>query len=213
MISRGIGSTFYVAIPVAFISGLGVAVSLLDEQTSSLVGVAISASLLPPAVNAGILWVCHLFVQNDVLPEQPLVPPDWPPARPTPYAYSNADDGGGQGKSLLNNIEFCNEGDTDCVYEVVEYYQMGLTSLFITLVNIALIWVASMFMFRMKEVLPIEKSVFWSDLGIARKVYQRRAVLERAQVNVSGASTENGRSEEVNTGGGNAPLDDKEEEG
>ena len=36
-------------IPIAFFSGLGVALSVIDEQTSSLVGVAISASLLPPA--------------------------------------------------------------------------------------------------------------------------------------------------------------------
>jgi len=46
------------------------------------------------------------------------------------------------------------------------------------------------FRFRMKEVLPIEKSIFWSDLGIARKVYQRRAVLQHAQVAISTA-TEN----------------------
>ena len=34
---------------IAFFSGLGVALSVIDDQTSSLVGVAISASLLPPA--------------------------------------------------------------------------------------------------------------------------------------------------------------------
>lgn len=32
-------------------------------------------------------------------------------------------------------------------------------------------------MFRMKEVLPIKKNPFWSDLGIARKIYQGKAVL------------------------------------
>ena len=57
MYNRGSLTSFWVGFPVAFFSGLGVAVSLLDEQTSSLVGVAISASLLPPAVNAGMLWV------------------------------------------------------------------------------------------------------------------------------------------------------------
>jgi hypothetical protein len=36
---------------------LGVALSVLDDQTSSLVGVAISASLLPPAVNCGMLFI------------------------------------------------------------------------------------------------------------------------------------------------------------
>ena len=45
MVSRGTMEFFYVALPVAFFSGLGVAVSVLDNQTSSLVGVAISASL------------------------------------------------------------------------------------------------------------------------------------------------------------------------
>ena len=34
---------------------MGVALSILGNNTSSLVGVAISASLLPPAVNCGML--------------------------------------------------------------------------------------------------------------------------------------------------------------
>ncbi len=37
----------------------------------------------------------------------------------------------------------------------------GVVSLLLTLANIILIWAASMFMFRMKEVLPIDKKVFW----------------------------------------------------
>ena len=49
MISRGTKTTFLAGIPIAFFSGLGVALSVLDDSTSSLVGVAISASLLPPA--------------------------------------------------------------------------------------------------------------------------------------------------------------------
>jgi uncharacterized membrane protein len=51
--------------PVAFFQVSG-SVSLLDEQTNSLVGVAISA-LLPPAVNIGILWVAYVFVRGGVL--------------------------------------------------------------------------------------------------------------------------------------------------
>ena len=49
MLSRGTRATFLAGFPIAFFSGLGVALSVLDDQTSSLVGVAISASLLPPA--------------------------------------------------------------------------------------------------------------------------------------------------------------------
>lgn len=55
MTARGTKQTFLTGIPIAFFSGIGVALGLLDESTSSLVGVAISASLLPPAVNCGIL--------------------------------------------------------------------------------------------------------------------------------------------------------------
>jgi uncharacterized membrane protein len=50
MLSRGTLTNLRVGIPIAFFSGLGVAVGILDSQTNSLVGVAISASLLPPAV-------------------------------------------------------------------------------------------------------------------------------------------------------------------
>ena len=32
-------------------------------------------------------------------------------------------------------------------------------------------------MFRMKEVLPIKKSVFWTDLKTARRIYQKRAIM------------------------------------
>lgn len=97
MMSRGTMTTFFCGIPIAFFSGLGVAVGLLDSQTNSLVGVAISASLLPPAVNAGMLWITH-------------DPADEP---------------------LANE---------------------GTLSLALTLMNIGVIIIASMFMFRLKEV-------------------------------------------------------------
>jgi len=54
MLSRGTRETLLAGIPIAFFSGLGVALSVLDDQTSSLVGVAISASLLPPAGKCSI---------------------------------------------------------------------------------------------------------------------------------------------------------------
>ena len=102
MLNRGTMENFYCGIPIAFFSGLGVAVGLLDSQTNSLVGVAISASLLPPAVNAGMLWIVS----------------------------EGIDEAG----------------------EPTHYRQKGAISLFLTLMNIAVIIVASMFMFRLKEV-------------------------------------------------------------
>ena len=98
MMSRSTWQNFLFGVPVAFFSGLGVAVGLLDSQTNSLVGVAISASLLPPAVNAGMLWV----------------------------------------------LAIDNPGE--------QYFHEGTVSLFLTLMNISIVIVASMFMFRLKEV-------------------------------------------------------------
>jgi len=135
MYGRATWTNFFVALPIAFFSGLGVAVSILDKQTASLVGVAISASLLPPAVNAGVLWIFYAYIKTGVIYKDDSLPWD-------------------------------------------KLTAGGVISLLLTLANIVLIWLASMFMFRMKEVLPIEKSVFWTDLGVARKIYKHRALLE-----------------------------------
>ncbi|XP_016659837.1 uncharacterized protein LOC100569357 isoform X1 [Acyrthosiphon pisum] len=50
-----IGS-LWVSIVLAFLVGIAVPIALLGNNTFSLVGVAISTSLLPPSVNAGLLW-------------------------------------------------------------------------------------------------------------------------------------------------------------
>jgi len=136
MTSRGTITNFLVGIPIALFSGLGVAVGLLDSQTNSLVGVAISASLLPPAVNAGMLWIIEL--KQDVI-------------------------------ELKQNAE-----DLSCA-------KMGVISLGLTIVNIICIIIASMTMFRLKETLPIKKSIFWTDLGIARKIYHNVAIIPKIQ--------------------------------
>lgn len=143
MAVRGTTENLYVALPIAFVSGLGVAVSILDDQTASLVGVAISASLLPPAVNAGLLWVSYMFADKD--------------------AKQNPD----------------------------EYSVDGAVSLLVTVSNVLLIWLSGMLMFRMKEVLPIRKRVFWEDLGVARQVYTNRAVLSTEHYNASAAKNSN----------------------
>lgn len=132
MTDRGTLENFWCGIPIAFFSGLGVAVGLLDSQTNSLVGVAISASLLPPAVNAGMLWV--IAAHDDYRTE---------------------------------------EGHN--------YAVQGTISLGLTVMNIVVIIIASMIMFRLKETLPIEKSIFWSDLGVARKIYHNVAIFPKIQ--------------------------------
>ncbi|XP_052754925.1 uncharacterized protein LOC113521426 [Galleria mellonella] len=68
MMSRCEIRSLWVGVLVALPSGAGVALAVLGEYTASLVGAAISASLLPPAVNAGLLWamaLVHLIFSND----------------------------------------------------------------------------------------------------------------------------------------------------
>ena len=134
MKSRAHFQNLYVALPVAFFSGLGVAVSLLDEQTSSLVGVAISASLLPPAVNAGILWVCYGFYEHNENQDEEYFKND--------YGYSQyyTDDDNSA------NAQFASG------YERQDFRQGGMVSLLLTIANVVLIIIASMLMFRLKEV-------------------------------------------------------------
>uniref|UniRef100_A0A7S2XSZ6 TIGR00341 family protein n=1 Tax=Attheya septentrionalis TaxID=420275 RepID=A0A7S2XSZ6_9STRA len=64
---RGDVEGLYTGIAIAIPSGMGVSLSILGGNTGSLVGVAISASLLPPAVNAGICWMYAILVRAGVL--------------------------------------------------------------------------------------------------------------------------------------------------
>lgn len=69
MLSRCEIHSMVVGVAIALPSGAAVAIAILGENIGSLVGVAISASLLPPAVNAGILWalscLCMIFGSQD----------------------------------------------------------------------------------------------------------------------------------------------------
>lgn len=88
---------------------------------------------------------------------------------------------------------YVESGKIDQWYDNVDERRLvggGIISLILTLANIFLIWIAGMFMFRMKEVLPIEKKIFWEDLGVARKIYQHRAMLEVVEVPTDNCSEE-----------------------
>jgi hypothetical protein len=52
---------------IAIPSGMGVALSILGNNTASLVGVAISASLLPPAVNSGMCWAHGILLRAEAV--------------------------------------------------------------------------------------------------------------------------------------------------
>lgn len=61
MRNRGVINSLAIGFAVAIPSGVGVALSVLGNNNSSLVGVAISVSLLPPAVNCGIAFAYACF--------------------------------------------------------------------------------------------------------------------------------------------------------
>ncbi|XP_055681745.1 uncharacterized protein LOC129789120 [Lutzomyia longipalpis] len=56
MLSRCELHSLLVGVLIAIPSGAAVAIGILGENVGSLAGVAISASLLPPAVNSGLMW-------------------------------------------------------------------------------------------------------------------------------------------------------------
>ena len=62
MLSRGELRSLWVGVLIATPSGAGVALSVLGGNAGSLVGVAISASLLPPAVNCGLFWAMSIVI-------------------------------------------------------------------------------------------------------------------------------------------------------
>jgi len=64
MQGRGEAVGLITGLAIAIPSGMGVCLSILGGNTSSLVGVAISASLLPPAVNAGLCFMQAILLAS-----------------------------------------------------------------------------------------------------------------------------------------------------
>jgi hypothetical protein len=151
MLDRGSWQMFFVSCPVAFVSGLAVAVGQIDEQTNSLVGVAISSALLPPAVNAGIMWVAYGFAKNNIIQGSTMAPTMAPTS-------SNSSAGTARLLDLSDNTDIL-QGETH--YEHYQFLEFGGISMAITLSTILLIIVASIFMFRLKEVLVSIVCIHW----------------------------------------------------
>ena len=47
---------------------------------------------------------------------------------------------------------------------------MGIISLMLTVANVVMVAIGSALMFRVKEVLPVKKKVFWSDLKVSQSL-------------------------------------------
>ncbi|GIY49845.1 uncharacterized protein CEXT_344601, partial [Caerostris extrusa] len=157
MISRGQERSLWVGVLIALPSGAGVALSILGGNAGCLVGVAISASLLPPAVNAGLLWGMSLVRALRSQDEQ--------------YEYLRIDGTLRLYKpSLMPPVNYETnyfpEMDRECA-------TLGLVSLALALVNIVCIFLAALVVLKIKEVAPrtsvAKTSRFWKeDIKIAR---------------------------------------------
>ena len=55
---------------------------------------------------------------------------------------------------------------------VPNFRQMGVLSLMLTVANVVMVAIGATLMFRVKEVLPVKKKIFWDDLKIARRLFQ-----------------------------------------
>jgi len=131
--------------------------------TSCLLGVAISASLLPPAVNSGML-ILIMAVGDD---------PDW-----------GFDD-------YSTTSRLFKGGMVGGVYH--PRLSMAITSLFLTISNVVLVALGAIVMFRIKEVMEVEKTVFWTDLKMARTMKYHGIGTDD---NVGGGAGERGSHEE-----------------
>jgi len=124
---------------VAFVGGLAVAASLLDDQAKALAGVAISASLVTPATNAGVMFVAYYFAPEQNTRNALLIRVADTLGIP-PVSYLSSNGGGGFGFGIVAPM------NRD------EYWNRALISLCSTLSNIVAIYLASVIMFRLKEV-------------------------------------------------------------
>ncbi|GFN87172.1 hypothetical protein PoB_001367800 [Plakobranchus ocellatus] len=172
MSSRGTLRALPVGILIAIPSGAGVALSVLGGKVGSLVGVAISASLLPPAVNAGVLWAYAFLVAfaPPVTEEKISVSGIFMNETEDRYGYAFTTNCLSLVDNTYSQHYFCNMA--------LESVVLGVVSLFLTLLNILCIIVMGVIVLKIKEVAPLptapdaEQEFYGKTLKIARESYQ-----------------------------------------
>ncbi|KAK2164150.1 hypothetical protein LSH36_68g09013 [Paralvinella palmiformis] len=180
MKNRGLLRGLWVGVLIAVPSGAGVALSILSGNMGSLVGVAISASLLPPAVNAGMLWAYSLV---SIISSPPL---NNVLGNVTNVTYSNMQTTDSslpthQSSPVPPDCPNLVHNDYEFVYScsmAKETAILGTVSLILTLINIICIFIMGVVVLSIKKVVP-EKMVpeyarsFWkNDIQIAKHTYQ-----------------------------------------
>ncbi|XP_050030844.1 uncharacterized protein [Dermacentor andersoni] len=159
MSSRGHWRSLWVGSLVALPSGGGVAMAILGGNSACLVGVAISASLLPPIINSGILWSLSLVKVFKSMTQDPIevnvtgTTLTVSPAFIAPLGYS---------PYYFDKYNMHKE----CAL-------LGVISFCLTVVNILCIILAGTLVLKIKEIAP-SKSLqgtrrFWKhDIKVAR---------------------------------------------
>ncbi|CAF1202257.1 unnamed protein product [Rotaria sordida] len=175
MRSRGDIRRLWAGALVALPSGAGAALSVLGGNVGSLVGVAISASLLPPAVNAGLLSSYSLL--------SALIPSIGKQSSKDEY-YERLNSSINIGRNCTKFIG----NDYIPIYSchmATEAGLLGIFSFILTITNIICIIVVAMGILRIKEVVPIvrddEIAQFWHN-GV-RTVRGHNKTMHRNDIN------------------------------
>ncbi|KAL7031702.1 hypothetical protein ACKWTF_007105 [Chironomus riparius] len=150
MKGRGNARSLWMGVLWALTSGSGVAVALLQGSAGPLIGVAISASLLPPVVNCGLFWAlaCIWLIYDDIK---------------MPHLKGEAYTGNSSYVPIYTN------------YIPTEFLINGIVSALLTVVNVICIFITAIVVLKIKEVAaPYTSSPdlrrFWeTDIRAARK--------------------------------------------
>ncbi|XP_057328732.1 uncharacterized protein LOC130669717 isoform X2 [Microplitis mediator] len=128
MKGRGNYRSLWMGVLWALPSGTGVAVALLQGSNGPLIGVAISASLLPPVVNCGLFWALGCI---------------WLIYRPIKMPHM-------KGESYTDLNSSYKYVYTD--YLPVEFFCNGIISACLTFVNVICIFITAIIVLKIKEV-------------------------------------------------------------
>ncbi|EFN63441.1 Uncharacterized protein MJ1221 [Camponotus floridanus] len=128
MKGRGNYRSLWMGVLWALPSGTGVAVALLQGSNGPLIGVAISASLLPPVVNCGLFWALGCI---------------WLIYRPVKIPHMK-----GESYTDFNSSYTYIYSD----YLPVEFFCNGIISACLTFINVICIFITAIIVLKIKEV-------------------------------------------------------------
>lgn len=157
MASRTGWSCLVVGLAIAIPSGVGVAISVLGGNAGSMVGVAISASLLPPAVNTGLFWAMAMISYG---------------FDDTNAFSSDIVDGVIEVENETFKFEYASDGNIP-----QELFVRGVVSFVLTMVNIICIVAVGVFILFIKQVspesIPQRNAAFWKKDIVLNRAYEK----------------------------------------